>query len=282
MTVRSRGRSRILNLGPEKLFALFAVAVMVLGPEELPRVAANWAVLAIIRDMRARFEGGVTNLTATLTSPASNTRPSPNVGSQRRPRQPRQHHPPHHRCDVTTKGGRAHRHALSAVGALAAATIAVWPVWVNDNGLHVKCGTPVVAARSDYADGRCRRSGERRLFIAADTTTLGAFATGPVTVRSPRQTDDKPPAPERHRSSRAPLSRWSSISPAICRRSSGTPTDATRRARPWASAVLAGITVPGNTGRRRDSFGARSSIRPINPTLIASASSACRQPPGVK
>ena len=59
-----------------------------------------------------------------------------------------------------------------------AAAIAVWPTWVSDDGVRVKCGTPVIASRIGYADGQCRRVNPRRLLGALDLPRLGA-----VTVR---------------------------------------------------------------------------------------------------
>ena len=70
----------MLNLGPEKLLVVFAVALLVLGPEELPRVARELGrFMSIIREIRGRFEGEVADLTASLTAPPATPSPPPTL-----------------------------------------------------------------------------------------------------------------------------------------------------------------------------------------------------------
>ena len=61
----------MFNLGPEELVVVFAVALLVLGPEELPRVARELGrVMAMIRELRSRVEGELTSFTTAVSEPS--------------------------------------------------------------------------------------------------------------------------------------------------------------------------------------------------------------------
>ena len=60
----------MLNIGPEKLLLLFVVALVVLGPEELPKAARQLGrVMAILREVRDRAESEVRSYANTIMTP---------------------------------------------------------------------------------------------------------------------------------------------------------------------------------------------------------------------
>lgn len=66
----------MLNLDPEKLVIIMAVALIVLGPQELPRVArelGRWTRL--VQDVRARVQAEVTSLADSVVNPTAEDDP---------------------------------------------------------------------------------------------------------------------------------------------------------------------------------------------------------------
>ena len=59
----------MLNIGPEKLIVVLAVALIVLGPQEAPRIAqelGRW--LRVLRELQSRVQSEVTRFTDTIVA----------------------------------------------------------------------------------------------------------------------------------------------------------------------------------------------------------------------
>lgn len=73
---------QLLNLDPEKLLIIMAVALIVLGPNELPRVArelGRW--MRVVQELRSRVQAEVATFADSVVSasgaePPSDERPS--------------------------------------------------------------------------------------------------------------------------------------------------------------------------------------------------------------